>query len=79
MAEEANELQKHLAKLIMPEVEKIAEEKKISKHAAYYLFLGMYPRDESGLTKRELALLKQASGWLPLQKILSGLDKSALQ
>ena len=70
MAEEANELQKHLAKLIMPEVEKIAEEKKISKHAAYYLFLGMYPRDESGFTKRELALLKQASGVVAITDLL---------
>ena len=61
-SEEPNDLQKHLAKLIMPQVELLAREKKISKHAAYYLFLGMYPRDENEFTQRELALLKKAAG-----------------
>ena len=58
--EEPNELQKHLAKLIMPEVEALAREKKISKHAAYYLFLGIYPGDESAFSPRELDLLNKS-------------------
>ena len=62
MTEEPNELQKHLAKLIMPQVETLASEKKISKHAAYYLFLGIYPSDENEFTPRELELLKKAAG-----------------
>ena len=66
MTQEPNELQKHLAKLIMPQVELLASEKKISKHAAYYLFLGMYPRDENEFTPRELEILKKAAGVIDL-------------
>ncbi|MBR0163350.1 MAG: hypothetical protein IJQ12_01620 [Lachnospiraceae bacterium] len=62
MTQDADELQKHLAKLIMPQVEALAGEKKISKHAAYYLFLGMYPRDENAFSARELEMLKEAAG-----------------
>ena len=58
--EEPNDLQKHLAKLIMPQVEALAREHKISKHAAYYLFLGVYPGDESAFTKKELDLLNKS-------------------
>ena len=64
--EEANDLQKHLARLIMPEVEKLAREKQISKHAAYYLFLGIYPGDESAFTAGELEILNKA---IPRPKI----------
>ena len=46
----------------MPQVEALAGEKKISKHAAYYLFLGMYPRDENAFSARELEMLKEAAG-----------------
>ena len=64
--EEANDLQKHLARLIVPEIERLAREKKISKHAAYYLFLGVYPGDESAFTARELEVLNTA---IPRPKI----------
>ena len=69
MTQEPNELQKHLAKLIMPQVELIASEKKISKHAAYYLFLGVYPRDENAFSARELKLLKEAAGVIDMPQV----------
>ena len=66
LMDEVNDLQKHLAKLIMPQVEEFARKKNISRHAAYYLFLGIYPGDETAFTARELEILDNA---IPRPKI----------
>ena len=58
---QATPLQSSIAKWIMPQVEALAKEKKIRKHAAFYVFLGMVPSDLTDFSEYEVYIMKQAA------------------
>ena len=58
-----NELEKHLAREVMQEVNAIMKTERISKRAAYYAFFGFMPQDTSFFSKKEVELIKKYMGY----------------
>lgn len=66
MVNDDDMIKNHVAHHVMSNVEEYAQKAGISKKAAYYAFLGFLPSDTSAFSKREIEIIKKASGHITL-------------